>query len=64
MLVTVFPYRNLRDREFRHVRDVFETRNKFPNGDISRIEIRRVIRTPKQCGEVIGCRSVGEEDAV
>lgn len=64
MLVTLFPYRYLGDGNLRHLHDVFKAGDDFANGNISRIEIRGVVRPPKQGSNVIGRRSVGEEDAV
>ena len=47
MLVTLLADRNLNDGEFGHLGNVFETGNKFTNGDITRIEIRGVIGSAK-----------------
>jgi len=64
MLVILFMDRNLSYGNLRHMGDVFEAGDDFTDGDISRIEIRGVIRSAKQSGEVIGRGSVGEEDTV
>ena len=64
MLVALVPERNLSNGELWHARDIFETGDEFSNGDISRVLIRRVSRPPEQDGEIIECRSVGEEDSV
>lgn len=64
MLVVLFPNRDLSDRKLWHVLDLFKPGDKFSDGDGSRIDVRGVIGPPKQGGEVIGCRSVGEEDTV
>ena len=47
MLVTLVPDRKLSDGELGHLRDIFETGNKFTDGDIAGIEIRGVVRPAK-----------------
>jgi len=64
VLVNLVPERNLSDGEFWHGRDFLEALDEFAHCDISGIEICGVIRPPKQGGEIIGRRCVGEEDTV
>ena len=64
VLVVLFVDRHLSDGDLRHLCDVFEAGDEFADGDVSRIKVRGVIRPAKQCGDVIGRGSVGEEDTV
>jgi len=64
MLVILFPDGNHSNRKLWHVRDVFEPGDELADGNVSGVEICGVIRPPEQSSEVIGCRSVGEEDTV
>ena len=64
VLVNLLPERNTSDGKFWHGRDLLETRDELADGNISRVDICRVIGPPKQGGEVIGRRSIGEEDTI